>query len=866
MSKKRPQPASKAEAPAAPPATPIETERGALRAILRDTRPLLAAIVILGVTATALRFFQLGESNLWMDEVVMLREAGAQQYRIIARQGHVGHLIPVEWCLKIFGQTNFGLRFWSALLGSLAVPVLTWWSGLLLGRAGAWLLGALATFNCFLVMYAQDGNYYGGMTLYTAVLLLGFAFVLRGPAWSGFSVMAVAAAVGFLNHPIFLLPAASALGAAALACFILPDRRRQLITTNPTQWLRRPMLPLSVAAIAAGGLFLFTKGRKLLQIIDPTNPGLTNVEPGLGFLAREFHYLTVNFFRPDDDFSLISLLLLLPILAAIVLLALRRREESGAVALTVIFSVLLPIIAYATLFSIAVQRAYYTRYFIFLVPVLLFPVVYTLIRLQIPTIARQIGAGLLFIPSLIYTSIYISSDLRNYDSAIEAIGEIPPDNPIFVPHRNDLVQAEFFVAKAERNVTSPALSFLFEHGTAARYEAPLRAHLASGARFPILSAWREADAPGLWNLITKELPAPVRGLSRMGPAYDVVLAMPDGTLSYAPPKQRFSPLDSVAWPTHMYTRMEGEALRLERDDRLEFIIHQPDATPRALAVRISGRQPNDPIAAKNSVPLPGEFLLAVSVDGRIVSAHSVPCRPTETIALIPLELKEGFHRVGLHVTAPRLQYTPYFPWHFHGAEWRTLAPTDQPAAPLPLEPGWSQPIFFGDSTSQFSWAGTPRCVADDSLKTPAGDHPARLEYPAESKGIVSFFAPPVSVQPGRIAALSYYTRWEGMEHGESNGAIIFLDAAGKSLGQTPANGANFRGSLPPDVWVRRDIVVPVPEGVAAIAVGMQIMPIKPLHKTSGGIVYIGGFNGPATPGTTVDPLLQRAGKGLLHAQ
>jgi hypothetical protein len=253
------------------------------------------------------------------------------------------------------------------------------------------------------------------------------------------------------------------------------------------------------------------------------------------------------------------------------------------------------------------------------------------------------------------------------------------------------------------------------------------------------------------------------------------------------------------------------------------------------------------------------MLLAVSVDGITRAVYTIPASPHETAFSIPLKLELGAHRVGLYFTAPRLQYSPYFPWQFHRAEWRIKAPTDEDPESLPLDAGWQKPPAFGDpSGGSWSWSGSDSVIADASLRGPAGDPAVRIDVPVGSNKSISLFAPPVPVTPGKIAAFSYHARWQGLEHAESNGAMVFLDKSGKPMGSSiPANGPNYRGSLPPGVWVRRDIVVPVPDGAAAMAVGLQIMPIKPLHESSGGRFYVSSFVSPGCTTPIPDLLIDR---------
>ncbi|MBI1289705.1 hypothetical protein GC173_00480 [bacterium] len=838
--------------------------------LLDELRAMLPMLGVIAILAFMIRFFQLGESNLWMDEIVMLKEASAGKYSIISFGTHAAHLVPVEWCLSLLGSSNWALRFWSALLGSSAVPLLALWAGLCFGRRAVPWMGALAATNCFLIMYAQDANYYGGMTFYTAVLLVGMACFYRGAVWPGVGFIGLAAAAGFFNHPVFLLPTGAVACAVLIGPFVFVDLRREMISVSPTDWPRRPFLPLAILLLVAVFFFLVTKGSSIFRLIEPGNSKLTNVSPSVGFLLDEVFALVVNFFRAGEDSRL---LLLLPgaAIAASLISVFRggMRRLSPAAMSGLVLAMLLPVAAYFTLFSLTVQRAYYTRYFIFLVPTFLglmvafFGAEGETSESRVRFIFPRVCLGLCVVCSVFFSGRYFTADLSNYDGAVKVLESMPKDERIFVPHRNDLVQADYFVGKAGHSIESPALAYLFEHGVAARYEMPLRALMASGSSPTILSAWREAEAPGLWQLITKDMQVGYRGTSRMGPEYDVVLASAPERMTLPVPLDHFGPLDSIAWPTHQYTSLVTiggkTALRFERDDRLEFVINQPDESERVLAVRYSGRFPDDPIARKNSTPLPADFLLAVSVDGHTTAVYTIPGGASEKVATIPIALEPGLHRVGLYFTAARLQYTPYFPWNFHGADWRIKGPTDQAPDSVPLSDSWDAMPTYGDPKGgSWSWTGIGEIAADSTLTGLGGDPVVVIPYPADTKKVVGFYAPPAPVTPGTVAAFSYYARWEGLEHGESNGALTFIDKSGRPMSSPiPANGPNFRGTLPDGVWVRRDLVVPVPEGAAALSVGLQIMPIKPLRPTSGGRMWVATFQSPGVATEIADPLLKR---------
>jgi hypothetical protein len=107
-------------------------------------------------------------------------------------------------------------------------------------------------------------------------------------------------------------------------------------------------------------------------------------------------------------------------------------------------------------------------------------------------------------------------------------------------------------------------------------------------------------------------------------------------------------------------------------------------------------------------------------------------------------------------------------------------------------------------------------------------------------------------------------RWEGLEFAESNGAFVFLDRSGTPMGGlSPLNGPNFRGNLPDGVWVRRDFVLPIPEGAASVAVGLQVLPIRHLHRSTAAVIHVASWLGPGTEFSLTDPLIDRLDEDLI---
>ena len=171
------------------------------RRLIARLRPVRWVMLALLLAALFLRFYQIGEPEVWLDELALRADAFAGTNKVVSR-AHNAHLVPVGTLLRTFGNTPTVLRTWGAILcalGAVLCCVLgTWVRGPRVGVA----FGIIAVVNPYLVLYSQDGNYYGGMFFYSVVQLCGLAALLRGGVKGGFLLMALAGVVSFYNHPM----------------------------------------------------------------------------------------------------------------------------------------------------------------------------------------------------------------------------------------------------------------------------------------------------------------------------------------------------------------------------------------------------------------------------------------------------------------------------------------------------------------------------------------------------------------------------------------------------------------------------------------------------------------------------------------
>jgi mannosyltransferase len=156
--------------------TPAPAERS-------RARWLLAGIIVLGA---AIRFSTLGQQSFWLDE--------ATTWGIVSHGlGHVLSTVPktestpplyyvLAWLwTQVFGTGEVGLRSFSALCGTLTIPVM-WAVGRRLASERIGLVAALVTaVNPLLFWYSQEARTYALLVLLSALSLLAFLRALDEP-------------------------------------------------------------------------------------------------------------------------------------------------------------------------------------------------------------------------------------------------------------------------------------------------------------------------------------------------------------------------------------------------------------------------------------------------------------------------------------------------------------------------------------------------------------------------------------------------------------------------------------------------------------------------------------------------------------
>jgi mannosyltransferase len=162
-------------------------------------------LVVLVLVGAAVRFSTLGEQSFWYDEAVT--------HGIVAGSlGHVLHQVPktesTPWPYYVllwlwaqaFGTGEVALRSFSALCGTLTIPVV-WAAGRRLSSERVGLIAALITaVNPFLFWYSQEARVYSLLLLLSALSLLALVRVLEAPTGGRLLAWGLAAAASLGSH------------------------------------------------------------------------------------------------------------------------------------------------------------------------------------------------------------------------------------------------------------------------------------------------------------------------------------------------------------------------------------------------------------------------------------------------------------------------------------------------------------------------------------------------------------------------------------------------------------------------------------------------------------------------------------------
>jgi len=166
------------------------------------------AIVAIIILAFALRIYRLDHQSIWYDEGVSVYLANQSLTDLIAgvsADNHPPlHFLLLYFWLKLAGQSEFSVRFFSLMSGALSVPLLFKLGRELFNRRVGSLAAFLLSISPFHVWYSQEARMYTLATLLSLCSVYTFVLLLRkraNPArrylWLSY---VVASALGLYTH------------------------------------------------------------------------------------------------------------------------------------------------------------------------------------------------------------------------------------------------------------------------------------------------------------------------------------------------------------------------------------------------------------------------------------------------------------------------------------------------------------------------------------------------------------------------------------------------------------------------------------------------------------------------------------------
>ncbi|MHB8491283.1 MAG: glycosyltransferase family 39 protein [Solirubrobacteraceae bacterium] len=162
----------------------------------------LGGIVLLGA---AIRFSTLGQQSFWLDEAVTWHIVANGLGHVLTAVPRTESTPPLYYILlwlwsRAFGLSEFGLRSFSALCGTLAIPVM-WAVGRRMASARVGTIAALLTaVNPLLFWYSQEARAYQLMLVLSAASLLALVWAIERPTNRRVLAWGVIAAAALCSH------------------------------------------------------------------------------------------------------------------------------------------------------------------------------------------------------------------------------------------------------------------------------------------------------------------------------------------------------------------------------------------------------------------------------------------------------------------------------------------------------------------------------------------------------------------------------------------------------------------------------------------------------------------------------------------
>jgi 4-amino-4-deoxy-L-arabinose transferase-like glycosyltransferase len=144
-------------------------------------------LIVAGLTFMAglLRFWKLGHTSLWGDEINFVAHSAQKSFSEYLRNymaffapdnfpPHLPLATLIEFVVTRFGADEFWGRFSAALLGTLTVPLVFVLGRKLFERATGLIAATLVTLSFFLIYYSREANYYSPLVFFSVAFFAAF--------------------------------------------------------------------------------------------------------------------------------------------------------------------------------------------------------------------------------------------------------------------------------------------------------------------------------------------------------------------------------------------------------------------------------------------------------------------------------------------------------------------------------------------------------------------------------------------------------------------------------------------------------------------------------------------------------------------
>jgi mannosyltransferase len=213
------------------------------------SRRYVAALAALIAFGAVLRFATLDTQSFYLDETVTAWLMQKSFWGMLAALPGSESAPPLYYVLlwpwaKLWGTGEVGLRSFSAVVGTAAIPIAYAVAARLATKRVGLITAVLVTVNPLLVWYSQEARVYALFVTVAALSLLAFAVALREPGPRTVALWCLASAVAVLTHyfAIFLVAAE-----AVILYRASPSRGRVLLACGGLVAIGAALVPLAVA-------------------------------------------------------------------------------------------------------------------------------------------------------------------------------------------------------------------------------------------------------------------------------------------------------------------------------------------------------------------------------------------------------------------------------------------------------------------------------------------------------------------------------------------------------------------------------------------------------------------------------------------